>query len=181
MVDSSPYKIVHDVQKILKVRAEEKDIFLKLDFPEPLPKTIVTDPVRLRQVVTNLVGNAIKFTSDGGVMVVVSITQKKEVATLRIDVADTGIGMDHEQQAKIFEAFVQADTSITRRFGGTGLGLAISKKIVEALGGQLTVASEVGKGTVFSAVVGIGDISGAERITFDEFRKSEINDSNTRN
>lgn len=181
MVDASPFKIVCDVQKILKVRADEKGIFLNLDFPETLPAQICSDPVRLRQVVTNLVGNAIKFTTDGGVMVSVSLIQQDSKSMLRIDVADTGIGMTEKQLERIFEAFVQADTSITRRFGGTGLGLAISKKIVEALDGELTVASEQGKGTVFSAIVNVGDVSNAEQITFQEYLKSEKETSRTQN
>lgn len=177
LVDASPFKVAFDVQKILKVRAEEKGIFLNLEFPKPLPKTICSDPVRLRQVITNLVGNAIKFTSEGGVLVSISIVERSSMTMLKIDVADTGIGMNKEQLEKVFEAFVQADSSITRRFGGTGLGLAISKKIVEALGGELTVTSEVGKGTVFTAVVNTGSIDHIERITFDEFLTSEKNQS----
>ena len=173
LVDSSPYKVVNDVQKILKVRAEEKGIFLRMDFPEMLPENICTDAVRLRQVVTNLVGNAIKFTTEGGVLISVKLIDQGPESRLRLDVADTGIGMTKEQLEKVFEAFVQADSSITRRFGGTGLGLAISKKIVEALGGELTVQSVAGKGTVFSAEINAGDTTDAKRISFEEFLKSE--------
>ncbi len=180
LVDASPYRVVYDVQKILKVRAEEKGIFLNLDFPDPLPEKICSDPVRLRQVVTNLVGNAIKFTSDGGVLVSVSIVHNGPATFLKIDVADTGIGMNQQQLEKVFEAFVQADSSITRRFGGTGLGLAISKKIVEALGGELTVASEEGKGTVFTALVHAGEVDLSRTITFEEFLKSEKGSSSSR-
>ena len=180
IVEASPYKIVNDVQKILKVRADEKNVFLKLDFPKPLPKHIYSDPVRLRQVVTNLVGNAIKFTTEGGVLVSVSMVKNKKKDCLKIDVADTGIGMSEAQLDKIFEAFVQADTSITRRFGGTGLGLAISKKIVEALGGDLTVTSEVGRGTVFSAIVDAGDVSTVETMEFDDYVRTEKSERKTK-
>ena len=181
LVDASAYKIANDVRKILNVRAEEKGIFLKLDFPESLPATIRTDPVRLRQVITNLVGNAIKFTTEGGVLISIRLIEKQANSQLIVDVADTGIGMTAEQLDKIFEAFVQADTSITRRFGGTGLGLAISKKIVEALGGELTVKSELGKGTVFSAKVSAGNVTSVPRITFEEFLKSEKEENKTQN
>ena len=132
-------------------------------------------------MVTNLVGNAIKFTTEGGVLISTRLVQHKVSSQLIVDVADTGIGMTPEQLEKIFDAFVQADTSITRRFGGTGLGLAISKKIVEALGGELKVTSEVGKGTVFSAVINAGDVSDKKRITFKEYLNSEKSESKTQN
>ncbi len=171
-VDASPFKIVHDVQKILNVRAEEKGIYLNLDFPAALPETVCTDPVRLRQVVTNLVGNAIKFTSDGGVTVVTTVAQRKGKTFLKIDVQDTGIGMNANQIERIFEAFVQADTTITRRFGGTGLGLAISKKIAVALGGDVTVTSHLGAGSTFTAQIDIGDIGDTPLVTFQEYLES---------
>ena len=124
---------------------------------------------------TNLVGNAIKFTEQGGVVIRVTIVEQEMDDFLRIDVADTGIGMNAEQVEKVFEAFVQADSSITRRFGGTGLGLAISKKIAEGLGGDLTVTSRPGEGSVFSANVNVGDTSDTKRITYEAYAEAEKN------
>ncbi len=168
----SPYQIIDDVTKILRVRAEDKGVELNVEFLNPLPATIDTDDVRLRQVITNLIGNAIKFTSKGEVKISTSIDEQANQPKLRIAISDSGIGMTPEQLKKIFSPFVQADSSVTRKFGGTGLGLAISKRIVASLGGQIAVTSEEGVGSVFTFSIDIGDISNEECITFEAFKKA---------
>lgn len=146
-----------DAVKTLAVRAEEKDLELLYEEAPDVPHGLRGDPGRLRQVVVNLVGNAIKFTEKGEVSVAVSVDRREDHAVLlHIAVRDTGIGIPEEQRGRIFEAFSQADGSTTRRFGGTGLGLAISSQIAEMMGGHLTVESRTdgggdgaGSGSVF--------------------------------
>ncbi|HRX83144.1 MAG TPA: ATP-binding protein, partial [Pirellulaceae bacterium] len=154
----SPHKILGEVVSIMKGRAEDKGIYLRFRSEGGLPETILTDPTRVRQLVTNLVGNAIKFTEEGGVEIVARIVSECGRPQMSIAVTDTGIGMTNEQAAKVFNPFVQADASVTRRFGGTGLGLSISKRFAEALGGVITVASKPGKGSTFTATIETGPI-----------------------
>jgi signal transduction histidine kinase/CheY-like chemotaxis protein len=136
--------------KTLSVRAHEKDLELALRVRPEVPDNFLNDPARLRQIVINLVGNALKFTDAGEVAVEVSVeSSNAEGATLHFAVADTGIGIPPEKQKVIFEAFEQADNSTTRRYGGTGLGLTISSRLVETMGGRMWVESEVGKGSTF--------------------------------
>ena len=149
-LEVKPYQILQEVLQLLKSKADEKNIVLSFNVLTSLPKTIVTDPSRFRQMAFNLVGNAIKFTEEGGVTVSCYIDRKAAAEHLVIDVSDTGIGMKAESLDQIFDPFVQADASVTRRFGGTGLGLAISRKFARALGGDITVASTPGKGSTFS-------------------------------
>jgi CheY-like chemotaxis protein len=139
-----------DVLKLLAIRARQKGIELLYDVDPRTPPGLVGDPVRLRQIVTNLVGNAIKFTDRG--RVVLSIheeTRHERRTTLHFSVLDTGIGIPGDKHAAIFEAFSQADGSTTRRFGGTGLGLAISSTLVQMMGGRIWVESEPDAGSVF--------------------------------
>ena len=147
-IDTEVVSIVLDVADVLRVRATDKEIGLVTRFKSDIPATIQADPTRLRQVITNLVGNAIKFTEDGEVSVVVELSDDSSI--LQIHVQDSGIGMTPEQQSKIFESFVQADSTTTRKFGGTGLGLSISRRLTEAMGGELTVESEPNVGSVFT-------------------------------
>ena len=126
---------------------------LTLDIEEGVPLVLEGDPLRLQQILVNLVGNAVKFTERGGVFVQVSLEEESELAaSLRFSVRDTGIGLDQEQQKKLFSAFSQADSSTTRRYGGTGLGLAIVKHILARHSARLEVDSEPERGSVFSAV-----------------------------
>jgi len=148
LMQYSPASIVKEVTSILGVRAREKGIDLSYSFDTPIPELIETDPVRLRQAITNLVGNAVKFTDEGEVHVGVRLDKSGAEPLLVIDVSDTGIGIPEDKLEKIFSPFSQADTSITRKFGGTGLGLAISRKLINAMGGELTVQSEMGSGTI---------------------------------
>ncbi len=141
-----PAEIVEDVLALFWERARSKGLDLAAHIDPATPALIETDATRLRQVVGNLVNNAIKFTEVGAVMVQVAPNGKG----LRIAVRDTGVGIPKEKIPGLFEAFTQADQSTTRKYGGTGLGLAISRKLVEALGGRLFATSEVGKGSVFA-------------------------------
>ena len=157
-VRCAPHLIIHEVIQVLGVKAREKSIALDFEFASAIPETILTDPARLRQIVTNLVGNSIKFTEQGGVKVVVGLTLSSTRPQLTIAVIDTGIGVAPEKLESIFDPFVQADTSITRRFGGTGLGLAISRRFARALGGNIVLQSELGKGSEFTVTIDTGPI-----------------------
>jgi PAS domain S-box-containing protein len=152
----SAHSIVLEIVTVLAVRAREKGIMLDFRTKGPIPETIVSDPVCLRRIVTNLVGNAIKFTERGGITVVVRLTGQREERRIAIDVIDTGIGISAEKLDSLFDPFVQADSSVTRRFGGTGLGLTISRRFARALGGDIAVVSEYGKGSTFTLTIDPG-------------------------
>jgi CheY-like chemotaxis protein/HPt (histidine-containing phosphotransfer) domain-containing protein len=156
----APHAIVREVILVLGVKAREKSISLDFEVPRSIPEEILSDPARLRQIVTNLVGNAIKFTEQGGVKVTLGFLPSSSRPQLTVAVEDSGIGVAEEKLRSIFDPFVQADTSVTRRFGGTGLGLAISRRFAQALGGDIAVQSEVGKGSVFTVSVDTGPIEG---------------------
>lgn len=157
-VACDPCAIVEEVMSLLRVRATACQVKLHSEFAWPLPATVNTDPTRLKQVLINIVGNAIKFTPEGGsVRVLTSLVGNQ----LCVDVVDTGIGLSREQQDKLFTAFTQADATTTRRFGGTGLGLAISRSLSRLMGGEVTVQSEIGVGSKFSITVDVGDVSQA--------------------
>ena len=138
-----------DLVAVLQARAREKGLALTLDLGADLPDLIQADPVRLRQVLVNLIGNAIKFTEQGGIQLIVARDRDAEPAALHFQVADTGIGIDSGKLDTIFEAFTQADGSITRKYGGTGLGLSISHKLVQLMGGRMWVESAPGQGACF--------------------------------
>jgi len=146
-VPCAPARIFGDVVDLLRPRANEKKIQLVLELDGPIPERLRSDPVRLRQILLNLVGNAVKFTSAG--QVGVRARYDGNDRTLEFDVEDTGIGIEEKVLAEIFEPFRQGDSSMTRRFGGTGLGLAITKRLVERLGGAITATSQPGKGSLF--------------------------------
>jgi CheY-like chemotaxis protein len=143
-------EVVRNATRALYLRAQDKEITLTCDLDPNVPDWVSGDPVRLRQVMTNLIGNAIKFTPQGSVTVRVRcVSDTDERAQLRFEVRDTGIGIAADKLDHIFKAFAQADASTTRRFGGTGLGLAICTRLVQAMGGQLLVHSQSGKGSEF--------------------------------
>lgn len=168
----APHLIIAEVIQILAVRAREKAIALEFEVDGKIPETIVSDPGRLRQIVTNLVGNSIKFTEQGGVKVVLGLTPSKNQPQLRISIVDTGIGIAADKLQAIFDPFVQADTSVTRRFGGTGLGLAISRRFARALGGEITVASVVGQGSTFTVTLDTGPVDGARLLDAEQALKA---------
>jgi PAS domain S-box-containing protein len=153
-VPTAPHELAHEVQQTLAGRAGEKGLALRVEIPHALPATIAADPARLRQILTNLVGNAIKFTARGSVRIVLRLERPAPSpgggARYRIDVADSGIGIPADRLESVFEPFVQAESSTTRRFGGTGLGLTISRGFARAMGGDIEVASVPGVGTTFS-------------------------------
>src|SRR5437660_45650 len=144
-------KVVHATATLLAVRAREKHLELTVDVLPDVPQMMRGDPTRVRQVLMNLIGNAIKFTDQGEVDVSASVVRRDGGgATVQFRVRDTGIGISPEQLGTIFQEFTQADASMTRRYGGTGLGLAISRRLVALMGGELAVTSEVGRGSEFS-------------------------------
>lgn len=150
-------ELVDDVLLLVRQRAEEKALRLQLDIPASLPRRYVGDPLRLAQVLTNLVDNAIKFTEAGHVCIgVCLVRQWDHQALLCFSVTDTGVGISDEQQARLFNAFVQADRTISRRYGGSGLGLTISKKIVQLMQGDIWVNSRLGQGATFKFSVQLG-------------------------
>ncbi|MCP4674442.1 MAG: response regulator, partial [Deltaproteobacteria bacterium] len=157
-LDSAPFDLksaIEDVVIILSASAEKKGIELILRYSHLAPRAFIGDQDRIRQIITNILGNAVKFTSDGYILVEAEYTEldKGHVAEMHIRVEDSGVGIDKGKLSTIFETFSQADGSITRRFGGTGLGLAISKRLAEMMGGEIQVASELGKGSTFEVVV----------------------------
>jgi two-component system sensor histidine kinase/response regulator len=147
--------LIADCLKPLAVRAFDKQLELLVRIAPDVPDALVGDPGRLRQILTNLVGNAIKFTEQGEVCVEVSLNGAVQGLNLTLDiqVRDTGIGIALEQQAEVFDAFSQADATVTRRFGGTGLGLAIARGLAHLMGGQIAMTSEVGQGSRFVLTV----------------------------
>ncbi|MBF0456910.1 MAG: response regulator [Nitrospirae bacterium] len=154
-IESRPfslYKLIEGVRRSFEHQVRHKGLYFNV-----MPDTVITpeyyigDPVRLTQILTNLIGNAVKFTEQGGITV--TIGQTAEADTLMFSIADTGLGIPADRKDKIFEAFTQADSSTTRRFGGTGLGTTISKQLVELMGGRIWLTSEPDKGSVFSFTV----------------------------
>ncbi|HEY8141243.1 MAG TPA: ATP-binding protein, partial [Kofleriaceae bacterium] len=152
----SPAQMAVDVASLMRVRAHAKSLQFDLQFETPVPETIHSDPTRLRQILMNLVGNAIKFTQRGRVSMAVSCA----LPTLRFHIRDEGIGMAPEQLARLFQPFAQADSSTTRRFGGSGLGLVICRRLAEMLGGTIRVESEVGRGSTFTFELDVGSLQG---------------------
>lgn len=161
-VPCSPHEIIAQVISFCRIAAREKHLTLRYRWIGEVPKTIDTDPSRLRQLLVNLVGNAVKFTEFGSVSVVAEL-KRDDVPRLVIQVIDSGIGISEEKQSVIFEPFTQADESVTREYGGTGLGLSISKWIACELGGDLTVDSAPGEGSMFTASIDPGPL---ENTTF---------------
>ncbi len=155
-VDVPLWPLLNEVRDLMCVRADQKGIELRIQALTPLPECANTDPVRLRQVLVNLVGNAIKFTEQGRVTVSIRYDDENRRGILRFIIEDTGIGISREQQGRLFHPFSQADTSTTRRFGGTGLGLTISKRLVDLLGGTITVESEMARGSRFTVRLDAG-------------------------
>jgi len=149
----SLHSLIRQATRTLSLRAYEKKLELVCDMAPDVPDLVVGDPLRLQQVITNLLGNAIKFTAQGEV--VLSVTNMQRVTNdqsvwLTIQIQDTGIGISHDKQVLIFEVFSQADASTARRFGGSGLGLAISRSLVQMMGGDIQVRSQLGQGSIFS-------------------------------
>ncbi len=167
-ITCSPSQIVSDVASLMAGRAADKNLHFNVHYTGAIPQSIESDPTRLRQILTNLVGNAIKFTETGGVKLLVTLVKPEArpgsltsapQASVRFDVVDTGVGLTAAQIDQLFRPFVQADSSTTRKFGGTGLGLTISKRLARMLGGDLTVHSIPGVGSTFSLTVETGELT----------------------
>lgn len=179
-IESIPFSLrttLDETLRAMAVRAFEKGLELICDLPAKVPDRLTGDPLRLRQVLTNLLGNATKFTEQGEVVLSVKLqSERAEEVLLQFAVHDTGIGISPEDQEKIFAPFSQADASTTRRFGGTGLGLSIASSIVEMMGGRLQVESEAGMGSVFSFTLSFGRppqppaLSDTERLVVEQLR-----------
>ncbi len=188
-LDSTGFELRTEVDNALRtvaLRAHQKGIELVCDVRPDVPEAVVGDPVRLRQVLVNLVGNAIKFTERGEIVVRVDEEDREAgTASLHVSVADTGIGIAPEKLRTIFEAFTQADNSTTRRYGGTGLGLTICKRLVEMMGGRLWVESQAGRGTTFHFTLQLGlQTAGAppepiERGSLQDLRAMVVDDNAT--
>ncbi|MGB0717275.1 MAG: response regulator, partial [Phycisphaerae bacterium] len=159
-IDTNPVQIVEEIASLIRPRAQGKGVDVRVRYDSPIPTVIQSDPTRVRQILLNLVGNAIKFTEMGSVTIRMSCDV--EARSLRLCVVDTGIGMSREQRLSIarFEAFNQADASMTRKFGGSGLGLRISNALAKMLGGGIEIESIEGQGSTFIVSIGTGDLTG---------------------
>jgi len=162
-------KLITRIRQSLSLKAEEKNIRFNAIFDSDIPDVVLTDPVRLNQIITNLVSNAIKFTEKGYVKIEVLLESADEKsAIISFTVKDSGIGIEKDQQTHVFDRFTQAEKATTRKYGGTGLGLAISKKLVELQGGKMQLLSEPGKGSEFSFA-----------LTFEKGKSGALLDSTT--
>ncbi|MEA2735892.1 MAG: hypothetical protein QOE14_2343 [Humisphaera sp.] len=157
--------LLSEIISLMRPRAVEKGLSFDVTFDGPIPRVIQSDPLRLRQILVNLLGNAIKFTKSGKINFRISdATAGGPKVKLRMEVIDTGIGMTQEQLDRLFLPFTQGDTSITRKFGGTGLGLTISWRLAELLNGDIGVRSQIGVGSTFALQVEAGPSAGVERL-----------------
>jgi PAS domain S-box-containing protein len=149
--------VLNNIMNMFSLRAQEKGLEILYETDPGVPQALVGDPLRIGQVLINLIGNALKFTEEGRIAVSVRLdSRESDRAVLRFSVSDTGIGMTEEQTQKLFQPFTQADSSITRKYGGTGLGLTISKQLVERMGGQIRVESAPGRGSTFTFTIAVG-------------------------
>jgi len=164
-ITCEPCRIVAEVASLVRVKADGRGLSFDIEYIGAIPESIRTDPTRLRQILINLIGNAIKFTEIGGVRLITCFIDDDDKPRMRFDVLDTGIGMTAQQAARLFQPFTQADTSTTRQFGGTGLGLTISKRFAEMLGGDITVVNtQQGVGTRFRLEVATGPLEGVHMV-----------------
>lgn len=153
-----------NLSNVISSKAYEKGLDLIFEVPKDLPQSVVGDPLRSGQVLLNLVNNAIKFTSEGEIVVKARVAEKKESSyIIEFSVTDSGIGLDENHRKKLFKPFSQADTSTTRKYGGTGLGLSICKRLVEMMGGEIGVESIFGEGSCFFFTIDVGKVNDSER------------------
>ncbi len=165
-IEFSLTEFLADFTSLMGIRARENGINFKFRVESKLPLAVISDSTRLRQILSNVVGNAIKFTEKGSVELIVGFSDSK----LNFRVTDTGKGISTEQRTKLFQAFAQADSSITRKFGGTGLGLVLTKKLSQALGGDFfLIESELGKGSTFEAIISVEYNKKTPFLSSDEF------------
>ncbi len=178
-VPCSPAQIVCEVTSMMKGRADAKDLGLEVEYRGPIPKTIRTDPTRLRQILVNLIGNAIKFTQQGSVRIAVELLTSKDPSQslLATSITDSGIGISPDRAAELFNPYTQAEASTARTYGGTGLGLAISKRLAQALGGDIQLASEPGQGSTFTVTLATGPLDGVAMLTDPRAESGGFSDS----
>jgi PAS domain S-box-containing protein len=155
-IEFNPTLMLQGVSDLFIAKAEEKGLEIFLDVAPEIPLTVLGDPLRIQQVLTNLVSNAIKFTPKGEIHVRMELEEGGDDLLLRLSVRDTGIGIDDAAIGHLFQPFSQADASTTRKFGGSGLGLVISKQLVELMGGSITMSSQPGQGSIFSFTIRCG-------------------------
>jgi signal transduction histidine kinase/CheY-like chemotaxis protein len=151
-----PYSLsdtVRDSIEMFKVNAIRKGLNIRMNVTSKVPKKVIGDPIRIRQVLVNLIGNALKFTSFGEVRILIDVVERNGIENIFISVSDTGVGIDEAKITQLFESFNQLDTSTTRKYGGTGLGLSIVKNLIDLMGGRIEVKSRVGIGTTFDVVL----------------------------
>jgi signal transduction histidine kinase/CheY-like chemotaxis protein len=175
-IDTRPAEILRDVEQLMAPAALGKGIGFELELADSVPAQIRSDPTRLRQILVNLVGNAVKFTDTGGVRVTAQVVQQEGLRALEIAVTDTGCGMAPSAVERLFEPFSQADETMARRFGGTGLGLAISNELARLLGAELAVQSSEGEGSRFSLRMQLPD-AGAPDAAADSAAEEELDES----
>ena len=178
----SPFEIVAEVQDLMALRAREKDVSIEVHYTTPVPEHIISDPTRVRQVLINLVSNAIKFSAEKSVLILVNVDSLSQERDTRLEfhVVDSGIGMEKEQVERIFRPFTQANAATTRHFGGTGLGLTISRRLSELLGGDISVQSKEGKGSVFRLTLPTGPLAGVRLLDEPPSRATDQSDAQTR-
>jgi len=178
-LETIPYDLrtaIEDVGDILAPKAQEKGLELTILIKHNTPYVVLGDPNRLRQVLMNLLNNAIKFTESGEINIhVESIKEKNNFIKVIFDISDTGIGIPEERMHKLFKSFSQVDASTTRKYGGTGLGLVISKKLVDMMGGSISVKSKINKGTTFTITLLFSDIPQPEVSIYEEYNFSNLN------
>jgi len=157
-------QLVADIQSLMQVRAEEKKVKFNIEFKGEVPRAIQTDATRLRQVLINLIGNAIKFTDEGNVRLQVRFIKGASPPMIEFAIVDTGIGMSEEQIQRLFRPFSQGDSSVTREYGGSGLGLAISQRLVEMMNGEMDLRSELGVGSTFFVRLPVASVEQIELV-----------------
>lgn len=158
----SPGQLVAEVVALMRVRAEAKGVALKAQYEGAIPERITTDPTRLRQILLNVVGNAVKFTEVGEIRIVTRLVNEAQEPRIQFDVVDTGIGMSSEELDRLFSPFTQG----RRKLGGTGLGLAISKRLARILGGDIQVTSQLGDGSTFGITIAAGNLEGVSLVEY---------------
>jgi len=171
-----PRTLIDEVCSMMQIRAREKELDLNFHVDHDVPEYVECDRIRLRQILINLIGNAVKFTSAGGIDVVVRYQRDMEPPLLSIEVIDSGVGLSPETQRVLFTPFAQGDSAVSKRYGGTGLGLAISQRLAQMLGGDITVSSQLGKGSKFFCTVAARRSNVAET-NQDEQRRDSVNGS----
>ncbi|WP_339729732.1 response regulator [uncultured Gimesia sp.] len=169
----SPAEILNNVENLLNVRAEKKQIQYMTEYDGAIPEYIQTDPTKLKQILVNLVGNAIKFTDEGSVRVITRYLDQGPSPCLEIKIVDTGVGITGDQMKELFQPFTQADASMARRFGGTGLGLTICKKLIELLNGSISVSSVSAEGSTFLLKVPVGHPDKVKLLQYDSGKQEQ--------